>query len=110
MATVSRHDGLHLPKGRTDTSGLRQVLLMNDYDVLFEPVRIGPKIALNHWTGPHCNGLGYLGRDLTPPCGGQNRGWLGVVCTEEVEIHPSGDIAPCIEGGSGTTGTSKATV
>ena len=23
---------------------------------------------------------------------------MGVVCTEEVEIHPSGDIAPCIEG------------
>jgi dimethylamine/trimethylamine dehydrogenase len=30
------------------------------YDVLFEPVRIGPKLAKNRfYQVPHCNGGGY---------------------------------------------------
>ena len=34
---------------------------MGDYDVLFEPVRIGPKVAPNRfYQVPHCNGLGHL--------------------------------------------------
>ncbi len=73
---------------------------MSDYDVLFEPVRIGPKIAPNRfYQVPHCNGLGYLRpRSHAAMRGMKAEGGWGVVCTEEVEIHPSGDIAPCIEG------------
>ena len=73
---------------------------MSEYDILFEPVRIGPKIAPNRfYQVPHCNGLGYLRpRSHAAMRGVKAEGGWGVVCTEEVEIHPSGDIAPCIEG------------
>ncbi|MEZ5157907.1 MAG: FAD-dependent oxidoreductase, partial [Candidatus Nanopelagicales bacterium] len=73
---------------------------MSDYDILFEPVRIGPKTAPNRfYQVPHCNGLGYLRpRSHAAMRGVKAEGGWGVVCTEEVEIHPSGDIAPCIEG------------
>ncbi len=34
------------------------------YDILFEPVRIGPKLARNRfYQVPHCNGMGW--RDAT---------------------------------------------
>ena len=34
---------------------------MGDHDILFEPVRIGPKVAPNRfYQVPHCNGLGHL--------------------------------------------------
>ena len=59
------------------------------YDVLFEPVRIGPLVAKNRFFQvPHCNGMGY--RD--PVACAEMRavkaqgGWA-VVCTEEAEIH-----------------------
>ena len=69
------------------------------YDVLFEPVRIGPKTTKNRFFQvPHCNGMGY--RDPTALAhmrGVKAEGGWGVVCTEEVEIHPSGDITPYIE-------------
>ena len=73
---------------------------MSDYDILFEPVRIGPKVAPNRfYQVPHCNGLGYLRpRSHAAMRGTKAEGGWGVVCTEEVEIHPSSDIAPCIEG------------
>ena len=30
------------------------------YDILFEPVKIGPKVAKNRfYQVPHCNGAGY---------------------------------------------------
>lgn len=70
------------------------------YDILFEPVQIGPVTAPNRFFQvPHCNALGH-GR---PRAEAANRGikaeggW-GVVCTQEVEIHPSSDIAPSFEG------------
>ncbi len=70
------------------------------YDVLFEPIKIGPVTAPNRFFQvPHCNVLGH-GR---PRAEAANRavkaegGW-GVVCTQEVEIHPSADISPSIEG------------
>jgi dimethylamine/trimethylamine dehydrogenase len=70
------------------------------FDILFEPVRIGPKVARNRfYQVPHCNGMGY--RDpaaLAEMRGVKAEGGWAVVCTEEVEIHPSGDIAPYIEG------------
>ena len=69
------------------------------YDVLFEPVRIGPVTTKNRfYQVPHCNGMGY--RDATALAtmrAVKAEGGWGVVCTEQVEIHPSGDIAPFIE-------------
>ena len=73
---------------------------MGDFDVLFEPVRIGPKVAPNRfYQVPHCNGLGYRRvQALARMRGIKAEGGWGVVCTEEVEIHPSSDLAPCVEG------------
>ncbi|WP_284735861.1 oxidoreductase [Dongia deserti] len=69
------------------------------YDVLFEPVRIGPKLAKNRfYQVPHCNGGGY--RD--PSAVAEMRrtkaegGW-GVIFTEQTEIHQSSEITPFIE-------------
>lgn len=69
------------------------------YDILFEPVKIGPVTTKNRfYQVPHCNGMGY--RDATALATMRaikaEGGW-GVVCTEQVEIHPTGDIAPFIE-------------
>ena len=73
---------------------------MGEYDILFEPIRIGPKTAPNRfYQVPHCNGLGHLRpQSLAAMRGVKAEGGWGVVCTEEVEIHPTSDIAPCIEG------------
>jgi dimethylamine/trimethylamine dehydrogenase len=69
------------------------------YDILFEPVRIGPVTTKNRfYQVPHCNGMGY--RDATALAtmrAVKAEGGWGVVCSEQVEIHPSGDIAPFIE-------------
>ena len=61
------------------------------YDILFEPVKIGPVTAKNRfYQVPHCNGGGY--RD--PSAAAEMRrvksegGW-GVIFTEQVEIHHS---------------------
>jgi dimethylamine/trimethylamine dehydrogenase len=69
------------------------------YDILFEPVRIGPVTAKNRfYQVPHCNGMGHA----MPQAHAAMRevkaegGWA-VVSTEECEIHPSGDIAPYVE-------------
>lgn len=69
------------------------------YDILFEPMRIGPKLAKNRfYQVPHCNGGGY--RD--PSAVAEMRrtkaegGWA-VVFTEQTEIHPSSEITPFIE-------------
>ena len=69
------------------------------YDVLFEPIAIGPVTAKNRfYQVPHCNGMGY--RDPTALAwmrGVKAEGGWAVVCTEEVEIHHTSDIAPYIE-------------
>ena len=69
------------------------------YDILFEPVQIGPVTAPNRFFQvPHCNGMGY--RDVTALAtmrGVKAEGGWAVVCTEQVEIHHSSDIAPFIE-------------
>src|SRR5262245_55762015 len=69
------------------------------YDILFEPVKIGPKVAKNRfYQVPHCNGAGY--RD--PSANAEMRrvkatgGWA-VLCTEQAEIHHSSEITPFIE-------------
>ena len=69
------------------------------YDILFEPVKIGPLTTKNRfYQVPHCNGMGY--RD--PSAEAEMRrikaegGW-GVVCTEQAEIHYTSEITPIIE-------------
>lgn len=70
------------------------------YDILFEPVRIGPVTAPNRfYQVPHCNGFGYrMPRGLAAMRGVKAEGGWGVVCTEEVEIHPNSDLSPYFEG------------
>jgi dimethylamine/trimethylamine dehydrogenase len=69
------------------------------YDILFEPVQLGPVRARNRFFQvPHCNGMGY--RDPTAQAAMRQvkaEGGWAVVCTEQVEIHPSSDITPFIE-------------
>ncbi len=70
------------------------------YDILFEPVRIGPVTAKNRfYQVPHCNGMGH-GRPQAHAAmrGVKAEGGWAVVSTEETEIHPSGDVSPYIEG------------
>jgi dimethylamine/trimethylamine dehydrogenase len=71
-----------------------------DHDILFRPIRIGPVTAPNRfYQVPHCNGMGHARpRALAALRGMKAEGGWGVVCTEEVEIHPSSDIAPFLEG------------
>jgi len=70
------------------------------HDVLFEPVKIGPLIARNRFFQvPHCNGMGYAKpRSHAAMRGIKAEGGWAVVSTEEVEIHPSSDLSPYIEG------------
>jgi len=70
------------------------------FDILFEPVRIGPVIAKNRfYQVPHCNGMGYARPQAHAAMRGvKAEGGWAVVSTEEVEIHPSSDISPYIEG------------
>ena len=79
-----------------------QALRMRDsrYDVLFEPVRLGPVTARNRFFQvPHCNGMGWREpRAHAAMRGVKAEGGWAVVCTEEVEIHPSTDVTPYIEG------------
>ncbi|WP_181703805.1 FAD-dependent oxidoreductase [Chthonobacter albigriseus] len=69
------------------------------YDILFEPVKLGPKVTKNRfYQVPHCNGLGY--RDPTAAAvmrGIKAEGGWGVVCTEQVEFHHTSEITPFIE-------------
>ena len=69
------------------------------YDILFEPVRIGPVTAKNRFFQvPHCNGLGY--RDptsMTTMREVKAEGGWAVVCTEQAEIHHTSEITPFIE-------------
>jgi dimethylamine/trimethylamine dehydrogenase len=72
----------------------------NKFSVLFEPVVIGPVVSPNRfYQVPHCNGFGHkMPRALATMRGIKAEGGWGVVCTEEVEIHHSTDLAPNIEG------------
>src|SRR5688572_11873720 len=74
--------------------------MSNPYDILFETVRIGPVVAPNRfYQVPHCNGFGHrMPQGLAAMRGIKAEGGWGVVCTEEVEIHHSSDLAPYFEG------------
>ncbi len=70
------------------------------YDILFEPIRIGPVTAKNRFFQvPHCNGMGHARPQSHAAMRGiKAEGGWAVVNTEEVEIHPTSDVAPFIEG------------
>ncbi|NMO01096.1 NADH:flavin oxidoreductase [Gordonia sp. TBRC 11910] len=73
--------------------------MTSPYDILFEPVKIGPVTTKNRfYQVPHCNGMGY--RDPSAQASMRKikaEGGWSVVCTEQVEIHATSDIAPFIE-------------
>ena len=66
------------------------------YDILFEPVSIGPVTAKNRfYQVPHCTGTGWLRpRMLAALRGTKAEGGWGVVCTEWCSVHPSSDDLP----------------
>ncbi len=70
------------------------------YDVLFQPVRIGPKTARNRFFQvPHCNGMGHRHpSSLAEMRGVKAEGGWAVVCTEEVEIHHTSALDGAVEG------------
>lgn len=66
------------------------------YDILFEPVRIGPVTAKNRfYQVPHCNGMGHRAPSgMAAMRRAKAEGGWAVVCTEVCEIHPSADVSP----------------
>ncbi|MEC9454672.1 MAG: NAD(P)-binding protein [Pseudomonadota bacterium] len=70
------------------------------FDVLFEPVNIGPVTARNRfYQVPHCNGMGdRLPRGMAAMRGTKAEGGWAVVSTEEVSIDHGTDFSPSIEG------------
>ncbi len=69
------------------------------YDILFEPMAIGPVTAKNRFFQvPHCNGGGY--RDPSAAAimrGIKAEGGWGVIFTEQTEMHHTSEITPYIE-------------
>ena len=70
------------------------------YDILFDPVRIGPVVAKNRFFQvPHCNGMGIVfPSSMIAMRAMKAEGGWAVVCTEETDIHPTGDLTPLVEG------------
>ncbi len=66
------------------------------YDILFEPVKIGPATAPNRfYQVPHCTGMGWRHPQMLAAMRGvKAEGGWGVVCTEYNSIHPSSDDLP----------------
>ena len=66
------------------------------YQVLFEPVQIGPVTAPNRfYQVPHCSGMGFrMPQSLAAMRETKAEGGWGVVCTEYCSIHPSSDDLP----------------
>lgn len=75
-------------------------MINKSYETLFEPLKIGPVTAPNRfYQVPHCNGMGHrYPKALAAMRGIKAEGGWGVVCTEEVEIHPTSDLSPYGEG------------
>ena len=70
------------------------------FDILFEPVRIGPVTARNRfYQVPHCSGMGhrYPEADFALREMKAEGGWA-VVSTQETEIHESADLTPSNQG------------
>jgi dimethylamine/trimethylamine dehydrogenase len=70
------------------------------YDILFEPVQLGPVTARNRFFQvPHCNGMGHVRpAAMAEMRGVKAEGGWAVVCTEEVQCHWGSDLAPFVEG------------
>ena len=70
------------------------------YDVLFEPVKIGPVTARNRfYQVPHCNGMGRtFPSSMAAMRGVKAEGGWAVISTEQIDIHPTSDISPSSEG------------
>ena len=70
------------------------------YDILFEPVKIGPVQTRNRFNQvPHCSGMGYRYPNAEARMRGiKAEGGWGVVSTQETEIHPSSDLSAANEG------------
>ncbi len=66
------------------------------FDLLFEPVEIGPVTAPNRfYQVPHCTGMGYRRPNSVAALRGvKAEGGWGTVCTEYCSIHPSSDDEP----------------
>jgi dimethylamine/trimethylamine dehydrogenase len=66
------------------------------YDILFEPVQIGPVTAKNRfYQVPHCGGMGFNWPQTdTRMREMKAQGGWAVVCTEDCSIHPSSDYSP----------------
>jgi dimethylamine/trimethylamine dehydrogenase len=66
------------------------------FDVLFEPVKIGPVTTKNRfYQVPHCSGMGYrMPNALAGMRGMKAEGGWGVVNTEYCSIHPTSDDTP----------------
>jgi dimethylamine/trimethylamine dehydrogenase len=66
------------------------------FDILFEPVKIGPVTAPNRfYQVPHCTGMGYvLPQTLAAMREIKAEGGWGVVNTEYCSVHPSSDDTP----------------
>jgi len=69
------------------------------YDILFEPVVIGPVTAKNRfYQVPHRNGGGYRDPSAAAAMRGiKAEGGWGVIFTEQCEIHHTSEITPFIE-------------
>ncbi|MCP4876759.1 MAG: NADH:flavin oxidoreductase, partial [Gammaproteobacteria bacterium] len=69
------------------------------YDILFEPVKIGPVTAKNRfYQAPHCNGMGRtFPSSMAAMRGVKAEGGWAVISTEQVDIHPTSDITPATE-------------
>lgn len=69
------------------------------YDILFEPVKIGPHTAKNRFFQvPHCNGGGYRDPSAAAAMRGiKSEGGWGVIFTEQCEMHHTSEITPFIE-------------
>ncbi len=68
------------------------------YDILFEPIRVGPKTAKNRfWQTPHCAGPGSERPGAQAAFRGMKAegGW-GTVFTEYCSIHPESDEYPYV--------------
>ncbi|GAN80631.1 oxidoreductase [Acidocella aminolytica] len=69
------------------------------YDILFDPLAIGPLMAKNRfYQVPHCNGGGYRDPSAVAAMRGiKAEGGWGVIFTEQAEIHQTSEITPFIE-------------
>ncbi|MFD1508010.1 FAD-dependent oxidoreductase [Lacimonas salitolerans] len=69
------------------------------YDILFQPLTIGPVTAKNRfYQVPHCNGGGYRDPSAAAEMRGiKAQGGWGVIFTEQCEMHHTSEITPFIE-------------